>query len=568
MPNILDANGLQVMTRQELLNRLTADYRRIYGQDINLESSTPDGQMMNIYIQGYEDILDLIVMVYNSFNPDLATGKVLDQRLLINGIQRQGATYTFTNITLINSESVTLYGIDARDAGTIPDGAELYTISDNQGNQYNLFESQLGLAPGTHTLIFRALEPGEQLTVPNTITTMVTVILGVTSVNNPTTYITLGQNEESEMNAKIRREKSVAISSNGFVRPLEALLRNIPGITFARVAENKKSTTENTIPPHSIWVIIDGVASDAEIAEAIYSKRGAGAGMKGEQTYIIIDEVNGDVEIRWDNVFIQPVFVVIDTESINGTELVDFDDIKAALIAAIRPEIGESINSNMFVAPAYAADPNAIIEDVKFFYEDAQSFVLGDEPDGGSIKFWANGELTPSIPYNASEADIQTAIRTITGLENVIVSGTLTGEFVSFLADDLWTLGLIGAPESENLLTVGGNPVPVSLANGTLYAKKLSPTSIAGKLTLTPDNIIMLPMQIAPIDSTVETEDEVTFTAKGGFKPYSYRISIDNSGASIDPETGEYVAGMTPGTDTVVVTDSLGNLAFTTIEVE
>jgi hypothetical protein len=46
------------------------------------------------------------------FDPDNAVGVVLDQRVAINGIQRQAGTYTVTPITVVTSQSVNLYGLD------------------------------------------------------------------------------------------------------------------------------------------------------------------------------------------------------------------------------------------------------------------------------------------------------------------------------------------------------------------------------------------------------------------------------------------------------------------------
>src|SRR5690606_23263257 len=134
MPNILDENGLQVQTRDELVEYFTAKYKDIYGDDINLESNTPDGQMMNIFIQAILDTQDLLVQIYNGFDPDLAVGKVLDQRVTINGIQRRAGTYTLSPITVVTTQSVNLYGLDGSDEPTREDGNEVYTVSDNAGN--------------------------------------------------------------------------------------------------------------------------------------------------------------------------------------------------------------------------------------------------------------------------------------------------------------------------------------------------------------------------------------------------------------------------------------------------
>src|ERR1700744_4144299 len=110
--NSLTAQGLTTSTQPQLLAYYTAQYQSIYGADINLASDTPDGQWMNIIIQTVLDLQDLLTQIYNSFDPDNAIGTQLDQRVAINGIQRLAGTYSITNITLVLTQSVNLYGLD------------------------------------------------------------------------------------------------------------------------------------------------------------------------------------------------------------------------------------------------------------------------------------------------------------------------------------------------------------------------------------------------------------------------------------------------------------------------
>ncbi len=219
MPNQITADGLETQTREELIAQQTAGYQAIYGSDINLESSTPDGQIMNIEIQAVLDLLDVVRQVYTSFDPDQAFGNTLDERCAINGIQRQAGTHTTTNITLITTQALTLYGLDQQ-------VFDPYTVSDNEGNNWILQATFLVPSSGTFVLSFQAENPGAILSVPNTITVPVSIVLGVSSINNPTTYSSLGINEESDAMLKIRRQKSVSISSQGYLDGLLAALEN------------------------------------------------------------------------------------------------------------------------------------------------------------------------------------------------------------------------------------------------------------------------------------------------------------------------------------------------------
>ena len=128
MPNSLTATGLTTSTREELVAFYTAQFQAIYGPDINLESDTPDGQLLNIFVQSVLDLQDLLTQIYNQFDPDNAIGVVLDQRVAINGIQRQGGTHIVTNVTTVVSQALNLPGLDQ--TAETP-----FTVSDNVGTE-------------------------------------------------------------------------------------------------------------------------------------------------------------------------------------------------------------------------------------------------------------------------------------------------------------------------------------------------------------------------------------------------------------------------------------------------
>ncbi len=73
-------------------------------------------------------------------------------------------------------------------------------------------------------------------------------------------------------------------------------------------------------------------------------------------------------------------------------------------------------------------------------------------------------------------------------------------------------------------------------------------------------------LMLSPLTASVQTGGTQTFTASGGFAPYTYSILTNNSGGSINPTNGLYTAGTTAGrTDTIRVTDSFGDTANATV---
>ncbi len=373
MPNAITVDGLETETQAELVAQITASLQAIYRDDINIDSSSPDGQLMMIFIQVILDNLDFLTQVYNTFDPDQAIGVTLDERCAINGIQRQGGTFTITNITLIIDRALNLAGLD--DAINDPDGTG-YTVSDNAGNQWILVESQTVASPGTYVYAFRAKNPGAVLTVPNTIQNPVTVVLGVTSINNPTTYTTLGVNEETDAQLRLRRQKSVSISSQGYLSGLLAALLNVTGVSSAFVYENVTGTADGDgVPGHSIWVIVQGGAP-TDIADAIYRKRNAGCGMKGSETVNVLQPDGTYFQIKYDIVTPEDLYIQFDATSIDGVTSIDATYIKDQLVLLLVPPVNGEVNINELATIVQQIDPNCLVTNAGLSYDGMTYFNL------------------------------------------------------------------------------------------------------------------------------------------------------------------------------------------------
>lgn len=361
MPNSIGVGGLTTSTQAELVAQYTADMESIYGTDINLEPDTPDAQQMMIFIQVILDTLDLLTNIYNMMDPDNAVGAVLDQRVALNGIQRQAGTYTVTNITITVDQACTLLGLDDVDE------EEAYTVQDNAGNEFVLTLTQTPSGAGSAAYAFRAKVPGRVLTTPNTITSPVTIVLGVTTINNPTTYTTLGIDEETDADLKLRRQKSVQLASQGFRSGLLAALENINGVASAFVYENVTGSTDGDgVPSHSIWVIVSGTAAAEDIANAIYTKRNAGCGMFGDVTYNITQSDGSVFIVRWDIVEAETLYIKFDASSLDGVNVPNVAAIKEGLLTTFVPGVYGQININDLATAVQEIDNNCLVTNAGF----------------------------------------------------------------------------------------------------------------------------------------------------------------------------------------------------------
>lgn len=419
MPNIINENGITIKTQDELVSEISNGLRDIYGPDINLDPDSPDMQLLMIYVLASLDVLQLLVEAYNSFDPDKAVGKVLDQRVQLNGVQRKAGTYTIQTVSVVVSEPVTLYGLDQ----TIE---EVYTVADDAGTEFQLGETVTLESAGGYSLVFQAAEIGKTEVLLNTITNPVTVVLPVVSVNNPTGPISIGQDEETDVQLRIRRQKSTSISGLGWKDSLEAALYNINGITDAKVYENPtgENPDANGIPSHSIWVIVSGTYSDAEVADAIYTKRNAGAGMLGQRTYGIVQKDSTVFVVKWDDVETEDIFIKLTIEAIDPAQAIDIDLIRTRLAEGFNVDIGGVANINNISSRVQAIEPNALVT-------------------SAGLSLLATGPFTAKLSNSAKNKKF------VLSYDNVIITP------IAIYPKDISVVG--GAtPESRTILAYGG----------------------------------------------------------------------------------------------------------------
>lgn len=351
MPNAIDSSGLTIQTTPEIIAEILdgapgyPGMRQIYGADINVDANSPDGQMVNIIAQAKTDVLELSQQIYNSFDPDKAVGTSLDARCAINGVIRNAGTKTIQNVVVTTDRALTLPGLDT--------SVTPFTVADTSGNQYQLVSTYAFVGAASTALVFQAALIGAVSSLPNTIISIVTVTLGVTAVNNPATYTTLGLNEETDYALRIRRQKSVALPSQGYLEGLIGALLDTTDVTEAMVYENDTGTTDaNGIPGHSIWCVVEGGTNSA-VANAIYVKRNAGCGMKGSVTVPVLQADGSFFSIKFDRPTSENLYISFDIVAVTGS--VDASFIRNQILSLLTYTIAQ---------PAVASEITALVESI------------------------------------------------------------------------------------------------------------------------------------------------------------------------------------------------------------
>lgn len=337
--NYIGINGLVTQDLASIQSDLISKAKDIYGQSINVEQNSPDGQWINIWAQEKKDTLDLATTIYNNLDVDRVVG--IPQQILykLNGLTINAYTYSYVYINILTSEDVTLQGLDENIENADSTG---YTVRDTNGNRWILAETQ-DLTPGYHTLSFRSAELGAITALPNTINVMETVLKGVTSVNNPAANYLTGNQGETAAQFRRRRNQAMSVPSQGFLESIESQALNTSDITQCKAYDNKANTVDaNGIPAHGVWVIVEGGTSD-EIGRIIYNNVPPGIPMKGNES-VTITKQNGKTEtVYYDLPTPVTLYIRATIQPFDGTP--DTDYIISQLIPQLDYNIGERAES-------------------------------------------------------------------------------------------------------------------------------------------------------------------------------------------------------------------------------
>lgn len=574
----LTTTGIQIDSLSVAVSDTVSFYQSVYGTGINVGPSSPDGQVINNYCQSSIDTQEWTLQCFTSFDPDQAFGVILDQRCAINGVQREMGTYSETNVAITVNSTITLFGQDQTEN-------PVYTVTDIAGSMdWNLITT-VTLTAGTYQLGFDAASLGAVMSVPGTISVPVTVVLGVTNINNNQTQLSIGTPQETDAQFKIRRQQSTAIGSQGYYAGLIAQLENISGVGVGnvKVYENETgATSTGTVPPytpagipsHSIWVVVaGGTASESviggvaganalAIATAIYNKRNAGCGMLGAQAYAITRPDGTVFAVFWDIVDVVNPFVEFTVGSINGSTYPNLAAIYSQLPSLMQLGINQLLTVNQLISLVNSIDSNTYVSGAGFSTTVGGSYTPTLSPAAANDQFQileANLIVTPMIIYSSTS--------TISITQGIALTFTVTDQAVHgytfSISSASASSGATYTDTNGNVFTVAATVSSSTIINMSLTTPASNPPPAAGTLTKTGGTgaaTLAYTSYIAP--TTLD------FTGYGGYQGggLTYSIPTNNSGATISSD-GVYIAGPTPGIDTVKVEDTLSNVATVVVTV-
>ena len=354
---IIDANGFKAESFTEILTRLSNGLKNIYGQDINLDQDSPDGQQLGIQANIISDFQDLALYIYNSMDPDLADGANFDKLLKLLARTRLPSSRSTVDIEMVLNKTV-----------SIPAS---YTIKDLNNQNWIIGTAQT-LDAGTHLVSFYSEDWGNITAEPNTINEQITILTEVVSINNPESAIS-GRDEESIVQVRERRNKILEINASSTIGSIIGKILDLNGVVDAVPYENMTKIYDpvRDIQPNSYWIVVKG-GDIAEISEIIAKDKTGGTGLKGKVETVYIEKFvrkDGSVrefyhDVKFDRPTEVSIHIKFKVSRKISTQSIDIEHIKDTL-ANKEFYIAQNITVTELYSTIYSAATNYIATDLE-----------------------------------------------------------------------------------------------------------------------------------------------------------------------------------------------------------
>lgn len=333
MLQISDA-GIVIDELADIHQRLTEGFRKIYGDDINVDADTPDGQMIGLFSQEIANINQMLTFIIQMLDPYQATGTWLEQRALYAGIVRRGAEYSRLPEVVITGCA----------GATIPAGT---VFSDEARGRWVLEETVTLGALGSARTRLRSEILGSFPLQANASLKMETVIVGVDKAV-ATQAAREGVEEESDAQLLKRFMRSHSVNNYDDRDGIRAALLALPDVQQASVLENyyHDMDPKTGVPGHTFNAIVIG-GKDEDIALTLLKKKIGGCGMMGRHR-ITVDFAGAKREARFDRAALKPVKVRLVIGRLGEYQDIDSEGIKTAL-ASTAFEIGETVYATRLI---------------------------------------------------------------------------------------------------------------------------------------------------------------------------------------------------------------------------
>ncbi|HHB1907139.1 TPA: baseplate J/gp47 family protein [Bacillus cereus] len=295
---MLTAQGFIRKRYADFITEMEEQARKLWGNDVNLSERGPLGLFIQNIAFARAEENEQAEQIYYSAYYFTAEGISLDYTAKNRGMERNRAK---------GAIGVARFSVDpgmSVNQGTIiatKDNVEFVTTELARDEDSN----------GLVDVSIKAMVAGTQGNVlPNTITEIITPVVGVNSVTNLTQTL-YGNEEETDIEFRRRYANSFATNSSTPEGIRSKLLNDVLGVRTAIVFENTNDVVDKDgRPPHCIEAIVYG-GEDSEIVKAIFEKKPGGVRAYGKTEFPIIDESGNEHIIGFSRATEQPIYIQV-----------------------------------------------------------------------------------------------------------------------------------------------------------------------------------------------------------------------------------------------------------------
>lgn len=293
----IDETGLLIDRYPEIKEQIDDALKAAFGEGVKTGGDSVIGQISAIVAERIADQNEFIELVSTLFNPNAAPGVFLSQLMKLNGITRKESIFSTVSLNVTANSK----------GSTIPAGS---LVSDPLIGEKFRTDAVVVLAPSeTKTISATAVNSGNITAPAGTLTKIETPVFGWAAVVNPADG-SPGALEETDTEARIRREIAARQSGRSNVSAIYTALNSLDEVSLLAIYENKGAYTDSRgIPGHSIWPVVSG-GSDLEIAEVLFNFTPAGTGFHGTTSVVYPDPITGqDYTVKFSRPVEVPIFV-------------------------------------------------------------------------------------------------------------------------------------------------------------------------------------------------------------------------------------------------------------------
>lgn len=446
--------GFIVPSTEDVLAGVQADISAAFGQTLNFDLRTPQGQLATSMTALIMNTMSLFQYYTQQVDPAYATGRMQDAIARIYSIFRIGSEPTIVDCDCTGAEGT-----------VIP---ELSKAVATDGNIYQSVQAAIIPVEGTISVPFSCSIPGPIPCAANSLNQIYQAIPGWDSVNNPDDGV-LGRDTEGRSAFETRRLLSVEANSRGSIQAVRGAVLAVENVLDAYVTENDTASPVvilgATLVAHSIWVTAVG-GTDLDVATAIWQKKSIGCNYNGNTTVTVEDdspEYNPPApsyEVTFERPASLSILFAIDIVDSNLVPSDATDQIQTAIIDAFagddggpRAQIGALLLASRYFAPVTALGTWAQIKTLFLGSNNDESAVVTGSIAGTTMTITAVTSGTLAVGQTVSGTGVEDGTVITAFTTGVGGTGTYVVSVSQTVASTVLTTAVADLSEVQVLIT-------------------------------------------------------------------------------------------------------------------